>query len=120
MELRRITQDTMGVDGLEFVTVKSVVAAKRSVDQAVFDVALIDIVVPMRDGERERKDGGIKFLDHIVSSPGAKRPRYVIGLTSDSETYTEARAKFGSLLFQLIERVPGSDAWRTTLERFFE
>jgi nucleoside phosphorylase/CheY-like chemotaxis protein len=119
-ELREIAQDSLGSADIEFVVVKSVIAAKEKVDQVAFDIALIDIVVPMREGERERKDGGIKFLDHIVSSPRAKRPRYVIGMTSDKETFAEASLKFGALLFQLIERVSGSDEWRSGLEHFFE
>lgn len=47
------------------------------------DVALLDIVLPMRDGEAPLARGGLRVLEYVLIGSQVNRPSYVIGMTAD-------------------------------------
>jgi nucleoside phosphorylase len=104
---------------LVFTVAKDVASAKKEVQRTTFDIALIDIQVPFRAGEIPHATGGLLFLDHVLSSVHANRPRYLAGITTDRQAFEKADSQFSSSMFTLVQRDVGSTEWLGRLTRFF-
>ena len=115
-EVRRLVSDSFS--DVDFVSVGSVAAAKRAVRDKAFDIALLDIQVPLRDGEAANATGGLLLLDHVLNSAQALRPRYIVGITAEPHAFEEAAPKFSAAMFALIQRDVGSTEWLGQLTRF--
>lgn len=117
---RRVIEDAAAPAAIEFVEAASVVAAKRQLTDRQFDVALIDIVLPIRDAEPPRADGGLAVLDYLLSGSRAKRPRYVIGMSAEAHVLQTASPRFLQSMFTIFERGPSDGTWREPLENFIK
>jgi nucleoside phosphorylase len=69
-----------------------------------FDVVLLDIILPMREGESPKVDGGVEVLDYVLTSASAKRPRYVIGMSAEASALASVSGRFLQSMFTIFER----------------
>jgi nucleoside phosphorylase len=118
-ELRGIAELALAPTRMEFDRFSSVIDAKQAAKNKQYDVALVDVQVPLRKLESPRKDGGLIFLEYVLTSPHAKRPRYVVGITTEKELFESARPQFSQSLFAILERDSASELWKSALGRFF-
>ncbi len=85
-------------------------AISRMADR-VFDLLVLDLVVPGRLGEQPSKDGGIRVIDAIEENNRLKKPRHILVVTASKADYDAVSARFSSRHLTLTHYDPTSDGW---------
>ncbi len=76
-----------------------------------FDLVLLDVNLPLRDGEQPRRGGGLKLLSDLHREPGVMVPRYIVGVTACEDVVVEFGDQFSDQLWTLILYKENSDYW---------
>ncbi|MDY7789677.1 hypothetical protein U0E10_17380 [Burkholderia ubonensis] len=97
---------------------KNVAAARALMSAEQFSLLVLDVQVPMRDGEGEDNEGGIYLLKEILFDDVCKRPSYVVGLTGVPEVYGSQSALFQRQGWALLEYSASSTVWSQSLRDF--
>jgi CheY-like chemotaxis protein len=66
----------------------SVAEAVNALTIKKFDLALLDLNLPIRKTETPRKDGGVRVLKELKRNQAILKPTFVIGLTSHNDLKT--------------------------------
>lgn len=101
-------------------TVSSIITAKRAVSADAYDLLLLDIQLPWRDGERPEPHGGLKLWQSIRGRSDYKRPAHVIGLTAYPDTQRELAAVLEEENWLLVQYDDSSTAWRDQVSKKVE
>lgn len=80
-----------------------------------FDLLILDINIPIRNGDCPKKNGGISLLHKVKSDPQIKRPKEIIGLTEFEEIKDLNSQIFAQSLWYLIKYDNTSNEWRNQI-----
>lgn len=80
-----------------------------------YDLMILDVNIPRRNGEASARGGGLLVLKEIEDDASLHRPRYVVGLTAYEDTIAEFGDKFRDKLWLLIHYTETVDKWRAQL-----
>lgn len=111
-----IVEGLVGVD-LDVSHASNAVDAKRFLRDSEFDLMLLDIALPSRDGEEPVVNGGLVLLREIISRQQFKMPSHVVGITALSDVYQNASVEFEEELWSVIFYDPASMEWVHSIER---
>lgn len=110
--IRKILQDGCGINPESIKVATSVSSGRIAVTKDYFDLVLIDLVLPMFDGDEPVEDGGLCFIREIISADSRiKIPTQFIGLTEKEDAYNKEKDDFESLLFSVIPCKQGNSEW---------
>ena len=70
------------LNGLTIHKAKSFISAVRKLQTTAYDLLVLDLVLPMRDGELPTAQGGKIVLSELVSGTDCRRPSHIICLTA--------------------------------------
>jgi nucleoside phosphorylase/CheY-like chemotaxis protein len=96
IELKRVS------DTINIITTQDIISAKRLMTQQRFDMLLLDIQIPNRFGQSPQRDGGLKFLQELLSSQKYLLPIYIVGITAYEDIYSESSPKFSEKLWEIV------------------
>lgn len=112
--------DSVGKE-LFLVEVKADVASARArLDEDLFDLLILDIRVPFREGEASDDKGGIHLLKELLEDEQHKRPRYVVGISGAEDIFQESSLIFRSHGWALLQYSPVLPEWADSLRYFVE
>lgn len=77
-------------ENINVYTATEIITAKNILAKHNIDIMVLDICLPMRISDTPIKDGGIKLLNEIQSSPKFNYPKYVISVSQ----YEDEISKF--------------------------
>lgn len=80
-----------------------------------FDLVILDILLPPREGKEPATDGGMRVLRELRRGTGLKLPMYIVGLTAFPEVAEKYDEEFGEGLWRLIRYSRSEEAWRNGL-----
>jgi len=69
-------------------------AMKELLNQEVIDLLILDLNLPIRKGEKAKKDAGLLLLTEIKRRNTIKSPNHIIGLTAYEDIKTEYQSHF--------------------------
>lgn len=78
------------------------ISAKSNLENKKYDLMILDLHLPMRDGENAQESSGIKLLREVCKSSRLHIPTSIIGLTSNDECYKKYKNEFDEKLFFLL------------------
>jgi CheY-like chemotaxis protein len=99
----------------EITTATNINDAKRLLAACYFDVLILDVMLPKRDGETANPNAGIAFLDYLNRTSMLKKPEKIIGLTARINDIGRYRVSFEKHCLTVIEATPTSAAWKKHL-----
>ena len=77
-----------------------------------FDLVILDINLPTRNGEAPVRDGGIRLLKQIYrGGPGLVRPAHILGVTAHSDLMSTAKMEFGLEAWEVLHYDSATDQW---------
>lgn len=91
-------------------------AAKRFIYKKSYDLMILDLVLPLEDGDDPKPENGLNFLKDIHSNPQIKPITHIVGLTEFSEYLEEYQNKFANHLWQLINYKAEEVDWQEKLK----
>ncbi|MHB1078346.1 MAG: phosphorylase family protein [Prosthecobacter sp.] len=104
----------------ECTRAKSYTSAVRHLEQVSFDILLLDLVIPMRDGESATNDGGKKVLLEILDGSDCFRPLHIICLSAFRETESLVNNEIPKCLFHYVFYDELENAWKESLCKFLD
>jgi nucleoside phosphorylase/CheY-like chemotaxis protein len=102
---------------IEIETANDVGQAKRLLTQHQFDIAVLDISLPIMTGEDSTALAGLDLMEEVSRRPRYKKPGHIVGLTAYPDLYSTALPRFKDELWSLIHFDPTSDLWSEQLSR---
>ena len=107
------------VDGpCEIVVAADIRTAKLELTASHFDALMLDIQLPLRQGEPINAQGGKRLLEEVLASDSLKRPSYIVGMTDYSESFVDAEPVFQRNLFAIVQRSADSEQWKQQISGF--
>lgn len=101
-------------------TLTNVKDALNALENNVFDVLVVDMMLPRRVWDRTADPaGGITILTHLQEDDSLNIPRYVIGITSATDDDTAVAEHFHNSSWTLLRAV-ASDNWQDRLLHQFK
>jgi nucleoside phosphorylase len=96
--------------------VASVAEARRELRERQFELLVLDMNVPIRDGEDARRDGGVLLLGELEKvRDGLRVPTHVVGLSEYPELVEEYGNYFAERLWYLVRYDGSSEEWARRL-----
>ena len=88
-----------------------------------FDLLVLDIVLPVRDGESASRAGGMAVLQECRPESGSvtrrtRRPNFVIGLTQFEDIRSEVGADFADAFSVVLQWSPSSTEWADAMRNY--
>jgi len=80
-----------------------------------FDIVILDLNIPLRDGETPIRNGGLRILREFKRNELLKRPSYIIGLTGFSDIRDENIDSFETEGWTLLVINDGDFKWEETI-----
>lgn len=96
-------------------TATNIVSAKRILMDNHFDLLILDLGLPLRDGNDPLPENGIKFLQEINMSERLLRPSHILGFTAYDEYIEKFKETYDEELWALIKYEFNTDSWKTKL-----
>lgn len=109
--LRMILESVPEITQLE--TSMNIISSKRILSEKQFDLLILDLGLPLRDGDDASPENGVNFLDEINKNRRLLKPFHIIGFSEIDEYIDKFKRAFEDELWALIKY----DAKTTNWER---
>lgn len=116
VEITRVVQDC-GVDPGAIQVVTTAAAAVTALKSEYFDLLIIDLVLPLRVGEKPERSGGVSLLKQVHRSSEIQAPEFILGLTADEAALSESRDSFTDMLWSVELSGHGNGEWKFRLQQ---
>jgi nucleoside phosphorylase/CheY-like chemotaxis protein len=107
--IRALIDKIPEVSSLETAT--NIISAKKILVDNHFDLLILDLGLPVRDGDDANPENGINFLDDINKSKRLIKPFHIIGLSAVDEYIDKFQRSFEDELWALIKYEESSSNW---------
>lgn len=103
--------DTLGIRREDIQLVGSTSEARSQIEQARFDLLILDIIVPLWPEREEAAQHSMDLLFEIREGELSNAPRYVVGITADPDAVSEAMNQFHVWTWSVLPYAPDRDDW---------
>lgn len=110
---RRLKEEILKINSIneeDISIVSNIVHAMDEVDEVLFDIVLLDILIPYTNVDEDDKQNCIDFLE-FLHTHSSNRPRRIIGITSDSTLIKEMENIFSHRAWVVFEYSDSNDEW---------
>ncbi|MFP7722359.1 phosphorylase family protein [Lysobacter sp. A3-1-A15] len=90
-------------------------SARRALRDRYYDLMLLDVLLPARDGASPAGDVSADFLREIVEDETSPSPGRVVAITSELGAIDAFDSEFRNLVTQILHVDPGVDTWKYSL-----
>lgn len=94
-----------------FETATNIIAAKKNMVEKHFDLLILDLGLPLRDGDDANPENGVNFLDDINKTKRLIKPFHIIGFSAVDEYIDKFKRSFEDELWALIKYEESSSNW---------
>src|SRR5689334_3626502 len=84
-EVEKTLRRTVTHDGLKIERARTFIGATRKLQAETFDLLVLDLVLPIREGEEAVVHGGKQVLSEILEGSDCRHPSHIICLTAFEE-----------------------------------
>lgn len=99
-----------GISVKDIEVVSSIEDAEEKVDAYLYDLVVLDILIPYSCIDEGDKQNSIEFLEYLHSGC-ANKPKRIIGISSDIQLLEEVSDIFSSKSWTVIEYSDTNDGW---------
>lgn len=92
-------------------TATNVISAKKLLSEKHYDLLILDLGLPLRDGDDANPENGVNFLDDIHKQTRLITPFHIIGFSAVDEFISRFKKSFDDDLWALIKYEEHSTAW---------
>ncbi|MET4448655.1 nucleoside phosphorylase [Bradyrhizobium sp. GM2.2] len=104
-----------GIDGGNVQVATTAMEARRLLREVQFDLFIMDILLPRKQGDLPSRDSSIELLQELAEEDFYRKPDHIIGLTAFSEEAIAAEPYFQDHLWSVLQFDCTSDEWTKPL-----
>jgi nucleoside phosphorylase len=97
-------------------TATNIISAKKILGSKHIDLLILDLGLPIRDGDDPLPENGINFLDEISRSQRYIKPFHIIGLSEFDDFIDKFKAIYEEELWGLIKYQLNSEYWEKQIK----
>lgn len=98
----------------------SIIEAKKVLFETLFDVMLLDLVLPLRDGSSPKDTGGADLLREMVQIDRYKLPHHVLVISEYENALKDLSSISNELAFSSIKYSASGEEWKIRLKNFLD
>lgn len=95
---------------------KNIYEGRKKLREKMYDLLLLDMVLPTKDDQDPNEEDSPKFIDEIYSNPTLNIPNQIVGETSHEERFEELKEKFEDKLWSLIRYKENTTGWQAKIK----
>lgn len=114
--IKKTILDNLNIKEADLSIVNCVKDAKRLLYEKSFDLMILDLVLPIEDGEEAEAKNGAQFLEDINSHPIMQPPIHIVGISGYSDKVNDYHELFTKKLWNLIDYDASSTLWQDQLK----
>ncbi|NBB81727.1 MAG: response regulator [Verrucomicrobia bacterium] len=115
--IRKIIYEFDELDKNRVVVCGSLLDAKQNLVKTRFDLVILDIQIPNREGEDPVAVGGVNLLREIHSRNRYKKPEWIVGLTEFPDKLEAASGAFSGKLWTILLYDASNTQWEDSLRQ---
>jgi len=101
----------------DFDTATNITSAKRLLSENHYDLLVLDLSLPNRDGEDASPENGNDFLQDIARINRLIKPYHIVGLSEFDEYVSRFKSAFEEELWALVKYDANSTHWEKLLRK---
>lgn len=101
---------------VEIIEAVSVIGALQVIEKTFVDLLIVDLVLPQRQGDAPRSDGGLGILNEILERDEYVKPGFVVGITAHPELLSTLSLEFNQRGWSLLSYQRDDDLWALGLD----
>lgn len=117
-QIETLISEALGVSQFQLSRARSFNSAVKSMEEVSFDLLLLDIMLPTRDGEEADKDGGRQVLLELMEGQECRHPSHIICLSAYKELESVIGDRVHRCLFHFVLYEETNPTWKETLVSF--
>jgi nucleoside phosphorylase/CheY-like chemotaxis protein len=114
--IKSVITDNCDIPNENIDVAMSINAGRKLLCGNDYDLLLLDMVLPLNDGEEPDREEGPKFIDEICTNERINIPNQIIGLTQFDEFYPELKERFEDKVWYLLKYEQSKNDWITRLQ----
>jgi len=115
-QIRNVVQQECGVGSASVVVASNAYRAAELMRERAFDLLIVDLNLPVREGDAPNEDGGNKLLRQIGrGSAGLERPSFLVGVTAFDSLANKNLSEFHSHGWAIVKYDASSTGWEQTV-----
>ena len=114
--IKKLILEDLMIDANYISVAIDIKAAKKLLLNNNFDLLILDLVLPLEQGDTPTPDKGVGFLKDIHTNPNLNPPVHIIGLTEFAEFKSKFDNNFNSNLWHLVNYQAGEVNWKSQLK----
>lgn len=104
-----------GIPNENIAVTMDAAAARRLLHDRKFDVMLLDVLLPSREGGRPRGDVSVDLLRELVEDGTSPAPKHIVAITADERAMSENAQRFREMTTQILRVEVGASDWKYSL-----
>ena len=101
-------------------TSTNIIQAKRCLKEATYDLLILDLGLPLRDGDDPLPKNGIDLLNELNRSSNYNIPAQIIGISEFDDYINQFKEFYEDELWALIKYVIDNNLWETKIKKKIE
>ena len=114
-EVETTLRSARSANGVQIDRAKSFVSAVRKLEFCAYDLLILDLMLPIRDGEPPSDTGGKQVLDELLDGTTCRHPSHIICLTAFEEIATTFKDDAEKRLVHVVIYNELDSNWRKSL-----
>lgn len=114
--IKSVIVDNCSISDKNIDVATSINSGRKLLSENDYDLLLLDLVLPLTDGEEPDRDEGPKFIDEIYTNEQINVPNQIIGLTQFDECYFDLKERFEDKVWSLLKYEQSKNDWRIKLQ----
>lgn len=106
---------SIGLNNNDIYIAETAVSARKLLRNKIFDLILLDLIIPIRKDSRESYEHGLELLREITEDHTYPEPKFIIGITADATALRECESTFRLLTTQILLVTPENTEWKESL-----
>ena len=111
-----VLRSSSALGPVHIVRAKSFIGATRKLETTIFDLLILDLVIPIRDNELPSNLGGKQVLAEILNGVDCKRPSHIICLTAFRDIAAVLQDEVDKSLLHVVYFDDNKQQWREALK----
>lgn len=111
----KLLKDFDEINDDNIIEVKDTGNAKRILKKEKIDLLILDIKIPINNGDESDPEGGRKLLEDIHLDDSIKKPISIVGISSIDDSFNKVETTFKEHLWTLLKFDRTSDNWKIGL-----